>query len=211
MALTGKNEIVGTLYYMSPEQLQAQATGQEIDAAATSSRLDLVLYEMLTGKRAFEGSSPASVIAAIMERPAPSHRRCRASRAGSAAATLSEERSGRPLANGARFESRAGMDRERASGTGSHRTRYKRKPLALGGRCTASGGVNRYLMDRLPRYATSPKRSRWCVWMWILDRMCRWAQRAASLRFCRLMARGWSMYRKEGYSPANWTSPKLRN
>ena len=32
MALTGKNEIVGTLYYMSPEQLQSQATGQEIDA-----------------------------------------------------------------------------------------------------------------------------------------------------------------------------------
>jgi serine/threonine protein kinase len=32
----------------------------------------LVLYEVLTGKRAFQGSSPASVIAAIMERPAPS-------------------------------------------------------------------------------------------------------------------------------------------
>ena len=32
----------------------------------------LVLYEMLTGKRAFDGSSPATVIAAIMERPAPS-------------------------------------------------------------------------------------------------------------------------------------------
>ena len=32
MALTRKNEIVGTLYYMSPEQLQSQATGQEIDA-----------------------------------------------------------------------------------------------------------------------------------------------------------------------------------
>ena len=31
MALTGKNEIVGTLYYMSPEQLHAQANGQEID------------------------------------------------------------------------------------------------------------------------------------------------------------------------------------
>jgi serine/threonine protein kinase len=30
MALTGKNEIVGTLYYMSPEQLQSQATGLEI-------------------------------------------------------------------------------------------------------------------------------------------------------------------------------------
>jgi eukaryotic-like serine/threonine-protein kinase len=32
MALTGRNEIVGTLYYMSPEQLQAQASGQEADA-----------------------------------------------------------------------------------------------------------------------------------------------------------------------------------
>lgn len=70
MALTGKNEIVGTLYYMSPEQLQA--TGQEIDARSDIFSFGLVLYEMLTGKRAFEGASPASVIAAIMERPAPS-------------------------------------------------------------------------------------------------------------------------------------------
>ena len=72
MALTGKNEVVGTLYYMSPEQLQAQATGQEIDGRSDIFSFGLVLYEMLTGKRAFEGSSPASVIAAIMERPAPS-------------------------------------------------------------------------------------------------------------------------------------------
>jgi eukaryotic-like serine/threonine-protein kinase len=72
MALTGKNEIVGTLYYMSPEQLQAQADGREIDARSDIFSFGLVLYEMLTGKRAFEGSSPASVIAAIMERPAPS-------------------------------------------------------------------------------------------------------------------------------------------
>jgi len=72
MALTGKNEIVGTLYYMSPEQLQAQANGQEIDARSDIFSFGLVLYEMLTGQRAFEGSSPASVIAAIIERPAPS-------------------------------------------------------------------------------------------------------------------------------------------
>ncbi|HLW84486.1 MAG TPA: protein kinase [Candidatus Sulfotelmatobacter sp.] len=71
-ALTGKNEILGTLYYMSPEQLQAQATGQEIDARSDIFSFGLVLYEMLTGKRAFDGSSPATVIAAIMERPAPS-------------------------------------------------------------------------------------------------------------------------------------------
>jgi dipeptidyl aminopeptidase/acylaminoacyl peptidase/predicted Ser/Thr protein kinase len=72
MALTGRNEIVGTLYYMSPEQLQSQATGQEIDDRSDIFSFGMVLYEMLTGKRAFEGSSPASVIAAIMERPAPS-------------------------------------------------------------------------------------------------------------------------------------------
>jgi len=72
MALTGKNEIVGTIYYMSPEQLQAQATGQEVDARSDIFSFGLVLYEMLTGKRAFDGSSPATVIAAIMERPAPS-------------------------------------------------------------------------------------------------------------------------------------------
>jgi serine/threonine protein kinase len=71
MALTGNNEILGTLYYMSPEQLQAQA-GQEVDGRSDIFSFGLVLYEMLTGKRAFEGSSPASVIAAIMERPAPS-------------------------------------------------------------------------------------------------------------------------------------------
>jgi serine/threonine-protein kinase len=72
MALTGKNEIVGTLYYMSPEQLQAQGTGQEVDARSDIFAFGLVFYEMLTGKRAFDGSSPATVIAAIMERPAPS-------------------------------------------------------------------------------------------------------------------------------------------
>ncbi len=72
MALTRKSEIVGTLYYMSPEQLQAQANGQEIDGRSDIFSFGIVLHEILTGKRAFEGSSPASVIAAIMERPAPS-------------------------------------------------------------------------------------------------------------------------------------------
>jgi Tol biopolymer transport system component/predicted Ser/Thr protein kinase len=71
-ALTGKNEIVGTLFYMSPEQLQWQATGREIDGRSDIFSFGLVLYEMLTGKRAFDGASSVSVIAAIIERPAPS-------------------------------------------------------------------------------------------------------------------------------------------
>jgi Tol biopolymer transport system component/predicted Ser/Thr protein kinase len=68
MALTGKGEILGTLLYMSPEQLQ----GKDTDARSDIFAFGLVLYEMLMGKRAFSGSSQASVIAAILERPAPS-------------------------------------------------------------------------------------------------------------------------------------------
>jgi serine/threonine protein kinase len=45
MALTGKNEIVGTLYYMSPEQLQSQATGQEIDGRSDIFSFGLVLFK----------------------------------------------------------------------------------------------------------------------------------------------------------------------
>ena len=53
---------------MSPEQLQ----GKEADARSDLFSFGCVLYEMLTGKRAFEGQSAASVIAAILERePAP--------------------------------------------------------------------------------------------------------------------------------------------
>src|SRR5689334_1158901 len=67
-ALTRKGEIVGTLQYMSPEQLQ----GKEVDARSDLFSFGCVLYEMLTGRRAFEGNNAASVVAAILERdPAP--------------------------------------------------------------------------------------------------------------------------------------------
>jgi eukaryotic-like serine/threonine-protein kinase len=68
MALTSQGQILGTLLYMSPEQLQ----GKEADARSDIFSFGCVLYEMVTGRRAFDGASPASVIAAILERPAPS-------------------------------------------------------------------------------------------------------------------------------------------
>jgi len=68
MALTGDREILGTLYYMSPEQLE----GKSADARSDIFSFGLVLYEMLTGKRAFGGTSQATIIAAILERPVPS-------------------------------------------------------------------------------------------------------------------------------------------
>jgi serine/threonine protein kinase len=67
-AMTHDGQILGTFQYMSPEQLQ----GKEVDPRSDLFSFGCVLYEMLTGKRAFEGQNAASVIAAILERePAP--------------------------------------------------------------------------------------------------------------------------------------------
>jgi Tol biopolymer transport system component/predicted Ser/Thr protein kinase len=60
-ALTGTGQILGTLQYMSPEQLQ----GKEADARSDLFSFGCVLCEMLTGKHAFKGESAA--IAAILE------------------------------------------------------------------------------------------------------------------------------------------------
>jgi eukaryotic-like serine/threonine-protein kinase len=66
--LTQQGMVVGTFQYMSPEQIE----GNEADARSDIFALGAVLYEMATGKRAFEGKSTTSVIAAILERdPSP--------------------------------------------------------------------------------------------------------------------------------------------
>ena len=66
--LTAQGTVLGTFQYMSPEQ----AEGREADARSDIFSLGTVLYEMLTGKRAFEGKTAASVMAAVLERePAP--------------------------------------------------------------------------------------------------------------------------------------------
>ncbi|MBI5170617.1 MAG: protein kinase [Candidatus Eisenbacteria bacterium] len=66
--LTAEGAIVGTFQYMSPEQLE----GREADSRSDLWALGCVLYEMATGKRAFEGRSQASLISAIMgSEPAP--------------------------------------------------------------------------------------------------------------------------------------------
>jgi Tol biopolymer transport system component len=66
--VTQQGTIVGTFQYMSPEQIE----GQELDGRSDIFSLGAVLYEMLTGKRAFEGKSQLSVASAILEKePAP--------------------------------------------------------------------------------------------------------------------------------------------
>ena len=63
-ALTEEGSIVGTLQYMAPEQLQGKPT----DARSDIFSFGCVLYEILTGKRAFHGDNQATLIAAIMDR-----------------------------------------------------------------------------------------------------------------------------------------------
>jgi Tol biopolymer transport system component/predicted Ser/Thr protein kinase len=60
--LTAQGALLGTFQYMAPEQLE----GQEADARTDIFAFGAVLYEMLTGKKAFEGKSQASLIGAIM-------------------------------------------------------------------------------------------------------------------------------------------------
>ena len=62
--ITERGAIVGTVAYMSPEQAQ----DQDIDARSDIFSFGIVLYEMATGKRAFLGESPVSIIGAILHK-----------------------------------------------------------------------------------------------------------------------------------------------
>ena len=66
--ITEHGVIIGTFQYMSPEQIE----GKELDGRSDIFSLGAVLYEMLTGQRAFQGKSQLSVASAILEKePAP--------------------------------------------------------------------------------------------------------------------------------------------
>src|SRR5205814_4633549 len=66
--VTEQGTIVGTFQYMSPEQIE----GKELDGRSDIFSLGAVLYEMVAGKKAFEGKSQLSVASAILEKePAP--------------------------------------------------------------------------------------------------------------------------------------------
>src|SRR5467141_2099540 len=62
--VTHQGTIVGTFQYMSPEQVE----GKDVDAGSDIFSFGSVLYEMVTGRRAFQGKSHVSVASSILER-----------------------------------------------------------------------------------------------------------------------------------------------
>jgi Tol biopolymer transport system component len=65
--LTEEGSVLGTFQYMAPEQIEGRDTDKRSDIFA----LGALLYEMATGKRAFEAKSRASLIASILDREPP--------------------------------------------------------------------------------------------------------------------------------------------
>jgi serine/threonine protein kinase/dienelactone hydrolase len=70
-SLTSTGMAVGTVDYMSPEQVRAE----EVDARSDLFSFGLVLYEMATGHRAFAGDSPGTIFEAILNRTPPAPRK----------------------------------------------------------------------------------------------------------------------------------------
>jgi serine/threonine-protein kinase len=68
LSLTDKGTVLGTVPYMSPEQVQ----GRDVDARTDIFSLGTVLYEMCTGRRPFGGDNSAELISSIMrDQPQP--------------------------------------------------------------------------------------------------------------------------------------------
>jgi serine/threonine protein kinase len=67
-SITGVGTILGSLYYMAPEQME----GKEADERSDIFSFGVVLYEMITGQRPFTGDSQASILAALLKDQPPS-------------------------------------------------------------------------------------------------------------------------------------------
>ena len=69
-AITAEGTILGTLQYMAPEQVEGKT--EQIDARTDIFAFGVVVYEMATGKKAFQGKTRASIMAKILESEPPS-------------------------------------------------------------------------------------------------------------------------------------------
>ena len=73
MSLTREGDVIGTPYYMSPEQVQ----GRRADPRTDVYGLGVILYELLSGERPFQAQNVAGLVDKILrERPLPPRKRC---------------------------------------------------------------------------------------------------------------------------------------
>ena len=108
-ALTGEGAILGTPQYMAPEQYE----GKEADARSDIFAFGCVVYEMVTGKRCFDGKTNASVIGAVLGGEPASMRALAPVDAGGAGAVgeaVSGEGPGRAVPVDARCGARVAID-----------------------------------------------------------------------------------------------------
>ena len=136
---TEEGKILGTVAYMSPEQ----AEGKKLDARSDIFSFGSVLYEMVTGRSAFQGDTKASTIAAILkEEPKPGKPNHRDTAEGDGAShySLSAQRPGTPLADHGRSEGDAagaqGRVRFRHAGHSSNSAAARRRALWAAGLLT---------------------------------------------------------------------------
>ena len=104
---TEEGTIVGTVAYMSPEQ----AEGKPVDARSDIFSLGSVLYEMVTGQQAFQGTSKMSTLSAILHqepKPVSGVSAGNSGRSGKADHPLPAQGSGAALPAHGRREGRAG-------------------------------------------------------------------------------------------------------
>src|SRR5204863_7443274 len=65
--ITRAGSVLGTLYYMAPEQVEAKETDERSDIVS----FGIVFYEMITVQRPFTGDTQAAVLAALLKDPPP--------------------------------------------------------------------------------------------------------------------------------------------
>ena len=100
---------MGTLQYMAPEQLE----GRAVDARTDLFAFGALVHEMATGRKAFEATSQASLVAAILECGAASHfgaATALATRSGPYRQEVPGQRSRRTVSNRSRSGRRAEVD-----------------------------------------------------------------------------------------------------